>query len=209
MTIKIIIADDHQLFIDGIKSILKIEIGVTFIGEAKDGLELLNLVEKGDKPNVILTDIRMPVMDGIVATRVLSKKYPNIPILALSMFDQESDVIEMMEAGASGYIVKNAGKEEMLEAIYTLHRKEQYFSKELRGKLFHYQKSNVGDKKALTRREKEIVSLIAKGRTSVQISQELNISKLTVDTHRKNIHKKLGIASNAGLVRYALEEKLS
>lgn len=210
MTIKIIIADDHQLFIDGIKSILSTELGITFIGQAKDGLELINLVEKGDeKPDVILTDIRMPVMDGIVATRVLSKKYPKIPILALSMFDQEADVIDMLDAGVSGYIVKNAGKEEMLEAIYTLHRKKQYFSKELKGRLFHYQKDKGEKKKLLTRREKEIVSLIAKGRTSLQISQELNISKLTVDTHRKNIHKKLRIISNAGLVRYALEEKLT
>ena len=209
MTIKIVIADDHQLFIDGIKSILSSEIGITITGEAKNGLELLNLIESGEKPNVILTDIRMPIMSGIVATRIISKKYPSIPILALSMYNQEADVVDMVEAGASGYLVKNAGKKEMLEAIYAVHNKKQYFSKELRGKLSYDLKSKSITKRELTPREKEIVILISKGRTSVQIAQELNISKLTVDTHRKNIHKKLGISSNAGLVRYALEERLT
>ena len=97
MTVSIVIADDHQLFIDGIKSILSQEIGIEIIGEANNGLELYKLVQKLDNIDLILSDIRMPLMDGIQSTRIISKEYPKIPIIALSMYDQESDVIEMLE----------------------------------------------------------------------------------------------------------------
>jgi len=204
MNIEVIITDDHQLFIDGIKSILKTEIGISIIGEANDGLQLIKLLDKGLNPDVILMDIRMPVMDGITTTRVLAKDHSDIAVLALSMYDQESDVIEMMEAGAKGYIVKNAGKKEMLEAIYALHSKRSYFSKKIKDSLKHYHERKNSKSRTLTRRETQIIDLIGKGRTSQQIAVELCISKLTVDTHRKNIHKKLRIATNAGLIKYAL-----
>lgn len=204
MTIRVIIADDHQLFIDGIKSILNQEIGIEIIAEANNGHELIKHLDNNVIPDVILTDIRMPVIDGITATKAISKKYPNIPILALSMYNQESDAIEMIDAGAKGYIVKNAGKLEMLEAIYALHNRKSYFSKEIHDKIKDYEKK-VDSNKTLTKREKQILQLIARGRTSMAISQELNISKLTVDTHRKNIHKKLHIDTNAGLIKFALK----
>lgn len=120
MKTKLIIADDHQLFIDGIKSILSKEIGVAIIGEAKNGLELIKLMDQPILPDVIITDIRMPVIDGITATRILSKDYPEIPILALSMYDQSADVIEMLEAGAKGYVTKDVEKSELLLAIRRL-----------------------------------------------------------------------------------------
>lgn len=209
MTINLIIVDDHQLFIDGIKSILSTEIGISVIGECHNGLEVIQLLEKGLLPDIIMTDIRMPIMNGIACTRAIAHSHPDIPVLALSMFDQEEDIIEMLEAGARGYIVKNTGKEEMLEAIYALHRKEEYYSPELSDKVKKYrQTKEISVQHPLSRREREILSLIAKGSTSVQIAKSLNISKLTVDTHRKNIHKKLGIKSNTGLVKYAITNNL-
>ena len=205
MNIKIVIADDHQMFIDGIKSILSTEIGIEIIGEANNGFDLLKLLDNEVKPDIIITDIRMPVMDGIVLTRIVKKEYSGMPVLALSMYNQEPDVIEMMDAGAKGYIVKNAGKEEMLKAIYALNSGQTYFSGEIKEAILSF-KDRKSKKIPLTRRETEILRLIAEGRTSIQISKELNISKLTVDTHRKNIHKKLGVDSYTGLLKYAIEQ---
>ncbi|QGY42149.1 response regulator [Maribellus comscasis] len=206
MKIKVAIADDHKLFIDGIKSILSNQIDVKIVIEAANGLELVKAVEKGPLPNVIVTDIRMPVMDGIAATKILTKNYPNIPVLALTMFDQSADVFEMLEAGAKGFVTKEADKQELLAALKSLLNGKKYFSKNLPENFNSWFSSTPDENElALTRREKEILGLIAKGRTTLQMATELKLSKFTIDTHRKNIHKKLGIKSNTGLVNYALK----
>lgn len=206
MSIKVVIVDDHQLFIDGIQAILSTDLSIEVIAHAHNGFELLKYLENNPSPDIVMMDIRMPIMDGIMTSRIVSKEYPDIAILALSMYNQEEDVQEMMSAGAKGYMVKNAGKKEMIEALYSLNNKKKFFSKEIREKLNNDTLVH-SDMKKLTRREKEILNLIAKGRTSVQIAAALSISKMTVDTHRKNIHKKLGTNSNAGLIKYALESK--
>ncbi len=207
MTIKIIIADDHQLFIDGIKSILSKAIAIETIGEANNGLEVLKLLENNLIPDVILTDIRMPIMDGIKLTKTLSKSHPTLKVLALSMFDQTTDVIEMLNAGAKGYVTKNVDKSELITALHTLVKGDYYFSKNLPQdiKAWFDKESLQPEETLLTKRETEILQLIAKGRTSLQIAKHLKLSKYTVDTHRKNIHKKLNIKSNTGLVKYALK----
>ena len=206
MKIKIAIADDHKLFIDGIKSILSKEINIEIIIEASNGLELIKTIKKGPLPDIIIIDIRMPVMDGIAATRILTKKYPSIPILALTMYDQSADVFEMLEAGAKGYVTKEVEKEELILAIKCLMAGEKYFSKNLPEDFSNWFSDTPDDGDiTLTRREKEILELLAKGRTTLQMAQELKLSKFTIDTHRKNIHKKLGIKSNTGLVNYALK----
>ncbi|MDN5217002.1 response regulator transcription factor [Fulvivirgaceae bacterium BMA12] len=203
--IKILLADDHQMFIDGIKSIIEGEIGIAVIGEANNGVQVIKAVEN-QKPDVILMDIRMPVMDGVAATRYLSKHFPEIPILALSMFDQEEDVIEMLEAGAFGYIIKNTGKQELIAAINAVMSKQHYYSKSLSGKIEEWLKTmQHREQYTLTKREREIIILVAHGKSSQQIANNLKISKFTVDTHRKNIHQKLGIKSNTGLVKYVME----
>ena len=204
MRIKVTIADDHQLFIDGIKSILSKELNISIISEASNGLELIEVVEKGPLPDIIITDIRMPVMDGIAATKMLTKIYPKIPVLALTMYDQSADVIEMLEAGAKGYVTKEVGKKELILALQTLIKGENYFSRNLPKDITNWFSTDRNTEKIkLTRREKEILNLVAKGRTTIQIAHEFKLSKFTIDTHRKNIHKKLGIKSNAGLVNYA------
>ncbi|MEM9679558.1 MAG: response regulator transcription factor [Bacteroidota bacterium] len=206
MTIEILIADDHQLFIDGIKSILSKAIDIKVIGEANNGLEVIKLLERGLQPTVILTDIRMPIMDGVLLTKTLTKTHPNIKVLALSMFDQTVDVIEMLNAGAKGYVTKNVDKTELVTALHTLMKGDYYFSKNLPKDIQDWFHKERLEPKAtqLTKRETEILQLIAKGRTSLQIAKQLKLSKYTVDTHRKNIHKKLGIKSNTGLVNYVL-----
>lgn len=206
MIIKVAIADDHQMFIDGIRSILEKVSEITIIAEAKDGLQLIKAVEK-EQPDVVLTDIRMPGMDGIAATKYLKENYSSIPILALSMFDQEEEIIEMLKAGASGYIIKKAGKEELVTAIKKLMRRGNYYSASISGKVSRWlENPELSERSSpLTKREREIVKLIANGKTSQQIAKSLKISKYTVDTHRKNIHKKLDIKTNTGLVKYVME----
>ena len=206
MTIKIIIVDDHQLFIDGIKSILAKEIDIEVIAEANNGPEVLQLLANEIQPNIIITDIRMPIMDGISLTRNLVKNYPNIKILALSMYDQTSDVIEMLDVGAKGYVTKNVEKKELVSAIHTLIKGDYFFSKNLSQDIKEwFNKEQISNSTTLTKREKEILNLLVNGRTSLQMAKQLKLSKYTIDTHRKNIHKKLGIKTNAGLVKFALQ----
>ena len=206
MTIKILIADDHQLFIDGLKSILMKEVGISIIGEANNGADVINLINDGLQPDIVLTDIRMPILDGVALTKKLLQKHPKVKILALSMFDQSIDVLEMLQAGAKGYVTKDVEKKELITAIHTLMKGEYYFSKNLPENIREWFNSEVSEpKNPLTRREKEILQLLAKGRTSLEMADHLKISRYTIDTHRKNIHKKLGIKSNTGLVKYALK----
>lgn len=203
MTVQIILVDDHTLFLNGLESILKNELGIDVIGTATNGLELLDLMEK-EKPNIVLTDIRMPVMDGIAITKLFQKKYPSTAIIALSMFDQEDDVIEMLDAGAKGYVVKNAEREELVEAIHTVAKGKRYFSSKFQGIYEKWTtKEQYGNSVKLTRRERQILRLLARGKTSQQMAEQLNLSRFTIDTHRKNIHKKLGIKSNLALAKEA------
>lgn len=207
MNIKIIIADDHKIFIDGLRSILSKKIGITIIGEANNGLEIIKLLEKDYQPDIVITDIRMPIIDGISLTKILSKEYPNIPVLALSMYDQSSDIIEMLEAGAKGYLTKVVEINELIQAIHTIVKGEYYFAKDLPKDIkAWFDTDHDFVVKLLTRREKEILQLIAKGITTLQMAQQLKLSRFTIDTHRKNIHKKLGIKTNTGLVNYALKD---
>ena len=206
MKIEIIIVDDHKLFRDGLKSILDDVVDLEIIGTASNGLECLRLLELGCNPDLILLDIRMPLMDGIVTCRIIKKQYSEVNIIALSMYDQLSDAIEMLDAGAMSYLTKNAGKEELIKAIRLAHQNQPYFCDALPDSIKSYPNHipNIASED-LTKRENEILHLIAKGRTSSEIGKELSISKFTVDTHRKNIHKKLNIHSNVGLIHYALK----
>ena len=203
MSVDIILVDDHKLFLDGLDSILKSELGIQVIGTATNGLELLDLMEM-HQPAIVLTDIRMPVMDGIAITKLFKKKYPRTAIIALSMFDQEEDVIEMLDAGAKGYVIKNVEKEELVKAIHQVSQGGFYFSPKFEG--IHERwtaREGKGTALKLTRREREILRLLARGKTSQQMAEQLHLSRFTIDTHRKNIHKKLGIKSNLALAREA------
>ncbi len=200
--ITVAIAEDHQALIDGIQSYIKYEEDITIIGTANNGEELLKLVRL-KQPKVVLCDIRMPKLDGIEATKIILKEFPYTKVIAFTMFEQEEAVRQMLTAGAQGYILKNSSLEVVLEAIRTVAAGQSYYDKKIH--LPNAEKNS--SKSVLSSREREILQLIAKGRTSHQIADELFIGKSTVDTHRKNMIRKLGLSGAGELLRYAVEKK--
>nr|WP_315247940.1 response regulator transcription factor [uncultured Flavobacterium sp.] len=199
--ITIIIAEDHQSLIDGIKLSLEFEDDITVVGEANDGDELIQLVRK-KRPLVVITDIRMPKCDGISATKIIKKELPEIKVIAFSMFDQSEAIQQMKEAGASGYIMKNSPLKKLIEAIRAVLSNETFFDDAIVVK-DELTKENI----LLSTREKEILRLIGEGKTSNEIADVLFISKSTVDTHRKNILKKMNLYGKTDLIRFAVERK--
>jgi two-component system nitrate/nitrite response regulator NarL len=200
--ITVAIAEDHQALIDGIQSYLEYEDDISIVGHANDGQQLLNMIENRP-PNIVLCDIRMPKVDGIAATRVIQKKYPNTKVVAFTMFDQEEAVRQMLDAGAAGYILKNSSLEVVKKAIRAVAVGKTFYDQNI-----HLPTSEkTTSKSVLSEREKEILSMISRGKTSHEIADQLFIGKSTVDTHRKNMIRKLGLSGAGELLRYALEKK--
>src|SRR5688500_15619300 len=133
-TVRIVLADDHEIFRDGFRVMLKKQSSIELVGEAENGVELLQLVDRL-QPDVVVTDIKMPLMDGLEATKQLVKKYPEIGIIALSMFDEEHMIVEMLEAGARGYLLKNAHKNEIMAAVHDVHQKKNYYCNQTSSRL--------------------------------------------------------------------------
>ncbi|WP_297332870.1 response regulator transcription factor [Flavobacterium sp.] len=200
--IRLVIAEDHQSLIDGIKVFLEYEDDITVVGEANDGERLLELVSL-KKPDVVLTDIRMPKMDGITATRIIKKEIPDCKVIAFSMFEQDEAISQMQEAGASGYIMKNASLKTVMAAIRGVMSGEIFFDDSIKMKT----EKPKGQDIPLSKREMEIVKLVGEGKTSQEIADMLFIEKSTVDTHRKNILKKLNLQGKSELLRYSMERK--
>ena len=203
--IRLAIAEDHQSLIDGIKLLLEYEDGISIVGTANDGETLIEIVKK-KQPNVVLTDIRMPKMDGIEATKKIKKKYPKINVLAFTMFDQSEAIQQMIDAGASGYILKNSSLKEVHNAILTVSKGEKYFDANINTNFLNSESTNK-TKGVLTKRQIEILELIAQGKTSREIADILFIGIHTVDTHRKNMARILGLHGKGELLRYALDKK--
>lgn len=199
--ITIVIAEDHQALIDGIKLSLEYEASITVIGEANDGEILVDLVRK-KQPQVVITDIRMPKCDGISATKIIKKEFPHIKVIAFSMFDQSEAVNQMKLAGATGYIMKNSPLKKLIEAIKIVAKGETFFDDEITS--FD---TTSKEEILLSSREKEILRLIGEGKTSNEIADLLFIGKSTVDTHRKNILRKINVHGKTDLIRFAVERK--
>lgn len=199
--ITLVIAEDHQALIDGIRSFIEYEEDITVLGEANDGETLIDLVRK-KQPQIVLTDIRMPKCDGISATKTIKKDFPNTKIIAFSMFDQAEAIHQMKDAGASGYIMKNSSLKKVLEAIRIVAKNGSYFDDAITTTDLVSKEEIV-----LSTREKEILRLIGEGKTSQEIADFLFIGKSTVDTHRKNILKKMNIQGKTDLIRFAVERK--
>jgi len=200
--IRLAIAEDHQSLIDGITLLLKYEEGISIIGTANNGKDLLDIVRL-KQPNVVITDIRMPKMDGITATKKIKKEFPHTKVIAFTMFDQPEAIDQMLEAGASGYLLKNSSLNDVLEAIKAVHSGKNYFDANINVDIQNSQKK----KGVLTKRQIEILELVAQGKTSREISELLFIGIHTVDTHRKNMIRILGLKGKGELMRYALEKK--
>lgn len=201
--IRLIIAEDHRALIDGIKIFLEYEDDIEFLGFAQNGQELLELTKR-KRPNLIITDIRMPVMDGIEATREISKLFPEIKIIAFTMFDQDAAVSQMLKAGAKGYILKNSSLNELLFAIRQVHKGETYYDPNI---TIESSGETSKVKGVLTKRQQEILKLIGRGKTNREIGDQLFIGKTTVETHRKNMIRKLDLHGAGELLRYALDKK--
>lgn len=220
MKIKTIIADDHSLFIEGIRALIKNVDSIELVGEAENGRMVLELMEK-HPVDVVLMDINMPDMNGIEATKKIHEKYPKTKVLALTMFEDGLYVGEMMRAGATGFVLKNAKKEELVEAITRVFHGEKYISQDVSLKLIEKMlngDSQMGNgsnmqkgtarKLEITPRELEIIKLIAEEMTNVEIAKKLNNSPMTIITHRKNLLRKLGVKNTAGLIRFAIQHGL-
>jgi len=208
--INILIADDHQMFIDGLRSLLEDARDIRVVAEARNGFDVLEQCAK-HKVDIVIMDINMPEMDGVQATREVLKKYPAIKILGLSMYNDREYISDILKAGAMGYILKNTGKASLLDAIYSLGGGSNYLGEEvtktlLNGFLKNRQAAQAMEK--LSDREKEVLSCIATGRTTQEIADQLFISKNTVETHRKNLLYKLKARNTAELVNNAYKQRL-
>lgn len=206
--IKIIIADDHQIIIDGLRSLLIKEKDIEIVGEASNGKEVIDMIQKINVDLVVL-DIDMPILSGVETTKIIKQKYPNIKVLILSMYNTERFIHNIIETGADGYILKNKGKEELTLAIKYILDGDEYFGREVEKtfRLSQRRKNNETDKVKLTKRETEVLKLIANGNTTPMISEKLLISHSTVETHRRNLIEKTGVEGGSkGLVRYAFQK---
>lgn len=210
--VNILLADDHNIVRDGIKTLLEDEVGFKVVTEAKTGAEAIEACQEHDI-DVIIMDINMPEMNGIEATKHIKKEFPDIKILGLTMMDEDQHIRDMIEAGASGYILKSSGKDELVEAITKILDGQHYFSEETtRSVMMEMVKGTTGKSKTdpgeLTEREIEVLELIVEQYTNQQIADELHISIRTVDAHRRNLLQKTGAKNTAGLVTYAIKHNL-
>lgn len=204
--IKIIIADDHSLIRDGLKAMLQKDNFCSIMGEAANGIELLELLKKVEC-DVVCTDISMPEMDGVEATTFITKNFPKVKVVCLSMHEEVSFIKQMMEAGAAGYVFKDAPREELQLAIETVNKGKKYFNQKLFDILLNVE-SNGKEENVLSSREKEILKLIAEEYTNPEIAGKLFLSVRTIDTHRQNLIQKLNVKNTAGLVKYAIKSGL-
>jgi DNA-binding NarL/FixJ family response regulator len=213
--IKILFADDHAIVRDGLRLLFKSDPLFTIVGEAANGTEALELVAK-HKPDVAVLDISMPNLNGIEATKIIKEKYSATKVLILTIHENEEYIQQMILAGADGYVVKNAEKKEIFEGVRTVANNETFFSPSvskvlLEGLIKRTRKKEEPESDTynkLTRREMEILRMIAEGFTSKQISQKLFLSVSTINSHRMNMMKKLGIHDTASLVRFAIQKNL-
>ena len=210
----ILIADDHTMFVDGMESILKGESDLFVTGRSYNGPSVIEFLS-GNNVDIVLLDVNLPGMNGIEVCKEITNHYPTVKVLAISMFNEESFVSEILNNGAKGYILKNTGREELLKAIRTVAKGESYFSNEVTETIM---KGLMNQRKAsskssaffpkLSRREKEVLKLIAQEFTTQEIADSLFISLKTVESHRSSLLSKLNARNSVGLVRIALENSL-
>ena len=203
--VRLFLVDDHQLFRNGLKFILSERKDMEVAGEASNGKEFLDLLDFV-KPDLVLMDIGMPVMDGVEATRRALEKYPQLKILVLSMYDESEYYNSMIELGVKGFVLKDMDNEELYEAIRKVNAGGTHFSQELL--LSIIKRKTPENKIILTRREKEVLDLICKGYSNQQISDKLIISQRTVERHRANLLAKTDSRNSISLVVFAIKNRL-
>lgn len=213
MSIRVIIVDDHRIVRQGLRSLLEKEQGIEVVGEAESGRTMLTLVEDV-APDVVIIDVAMPGLNGIEATRKVVGKAPSTKVIALSIYSDKRLVIEMLRAGASGYLLKDCAFEDLSRAIYAVTMGRTYLSPELvdivvKDYIEHQTLRSNSAFSILTSRQIEVLQLLAEGKGMDEVGKVLFISRKTVETHRHEIMNKLGLRSVAELVKYAIREGLT
>lgn len=207
--IKILLADDHTILREGLKSLLSTEPDIEIIGEVSNGYDAIAVAGR-IKPDIVLMDIGMPVMNGIEATKKLKEQYPEIKVLILTQYDSQEYLFTVLSAGASGYVLKRTASSELVWAIKTVHEGLAYLSPVMTQTLIReYLKTKDTSSKTkdvLTPREQEVLKLIAEGLTNQEIADTLVLSLKTVQTHRAHIMEKLNFHDRTELVKYAIKK---
>lgn len=210
--IRIVVADDHHILLDGLKALLQKQKDIEIAGMYDNGTDLYDALPE-TKPDVALVDISMPGMNGLQLTHNIKETYPHIAVVALSMFDDTEYITEMMDAGVSGYLLKNVNDKELMDALRAAAEGKMYLSSEISEKIAsmvvtNRRRAEKPEEPRLTERELEILKLIANEHSNAQIADILFISERTVETHRKNMLRKTNNKTIVGLLKYALENKL-
>ncbi len=212
--IQVMVVDDHKMFVEGVQAIFSDSSHIQVVKTVHDGNEVMKSIENTPNLDIILLDINLPNINGLELTKLISKKYPGIKILILSMYNNAEYIKEVLKEGASGYVLKNTDHEELLNAIQSVFAGNQFYSQSVTQTMMNSfakksQRNNTDILQVkISKREKEILSLIIKEHTAQEIANMLFISLHTVETHRSNLMSKLGVRNSAGLVRVALENNL-
>jgi DNA-binding NarL/FixJ family response regulator len=212
--IKILLADDHQMFLDGLCALLSQIAYVEIVATANNGAQLLDEL-KTIQGDLVIVDLHMPVLDGLEATKIIRELYPSLKVLGLTMDNELETIQAMLEAGASGYILKNTGKAELESALLQVMKGENYLSHSISTQLaqsIFLKKKAVAEETSeldlLTEREIEILKMVALENSNAEIAEKLYISPKTVETHRKNLMKKIGVRNSLGIYKFALKHNL-
>lgn len=212
-SIRVVVADDHTILREGVCSLLALQDDIVVVGEANDGAEALELLGEV-AVDVVIMDIVMPRMNGLEATREIKRRWPDVKVLILSMYDDDAYVQQVIQAGASGYVLKRVATEDLVEAIREVHGGASFLHPPIAAKLIEdYVRRVRGDENVpgqgpLTAREREVLTLIAEGNSNQEIADSLRLSRKTVESHRANIMRKLGLHDVTELVKYALRTGL-
>ncbi len=210
-SVRVLLADDHQLFLEGLRALLGEQPGIVVVGEAANGRQAV-AAARNLEPQIVVMDLSMPGMNGIEATRRIVRELPDVKVICLSMHSEARFVEAALEAGAAGYLLKDCASDELLSAVETVSAGKTYISPSIAGLVVTALRSRERQSTAftlLTQREREVLQLLAEGHSTKEIAEHLGVSIKTVGTHREHIMQKLDIHSIAGLTKYAIGEGLT
>ena len=209
-TIRVLLVDDHPIVRDGIRALLSESEQMNIVGDAADGEESVRKVDELS-PDIVVMDIGLPKMNGLEATRVILEEHPSTRIIVLTIYDNKEYALQALRSGARGYLIKNAPSEELIDAIETVHMGGLFFPEEVSQMVVQQlaDQSETEERPELTRRESQVLALIAEGLSNRDIASRLSVSVRTVETHREHVMRKLDIHSVAGLTKYAINQGLS
>ncbi|WP_299063834.1 response regulator transcription factor [uncultured Polaribacter sp.] len=206
--IKVIIADDHELFRNGLTELVKKQENIEVIGSVADGNQFLNIIKKNKEVDIVLLDITMPNMDGFDVLKKLKDIKSSIKPIIISMHNDGNYMAKCFKSGAYGYLLKNTDEKELNTAIETVYLGKKYFNTEVTEKMINFMSSNSVSEKIISKKETEVLMLISKGLTTKEIANQLFVSSRTIETHRANILKKLEVKNTAELIKKAVKIKL-